>query len=49
MSVHKERADERAKHTDPINYTCGKCGKVHEFDAKAPYICPEVKDDVADD
>lgn len=39
MSRHKERAEERAKHSDPINFTCGGCRKVIEYDKD--YVCPE--------
>lgn len=45
MSVHKKRADLRAKHKDPINFTCGVCGQVHKFDKENPYICPNKKDE----
>ena len=31
MSEHKKRAENRAENKNPINFTCGKCGKVHPF------------------
>lgn len=43
MTKHKERAEERAKNKDPINFTCGLCRQVHPFDAESPYGCPVEK------
>jgi len=40
MSEHKKRAELRAENKDPINYMCGGCKKVVEFDKKKPYVCP---------
>lgn len=37
--MRKKRAEERAKHSDPINYTCGVCKQVHPFDPEKPYEC----------
>lgn len=31
MSEHKKRAEKRAEHSNPINFTCGKCHQVHEY------------------
>lgn len=39
MSSHGDRSEKRAKHSDPINYTCGACRKVHKFDRNNPYVC----------
>ncbi len=41
MATREERKASRAAHSDPINYTCGECGKVHEFDPDNPYVCPD--------
>lgn len=40
MSEHSKRADLRAKNSDPINYTCGKCKQVYAFEKDNPYKCP---------
>ncbi len=40
-----DRKEARAKHSDPINFTCGVCGKVHPFDKDSPYDCTEGEDD----
>jgi len=40
MSSQRQLRNEvRAAHTDPINFTCGVCGKVHEFNPD--YKCPD--------
>jgi hypothetical protein len=38
----KNRKEVQNSKTDPINYTCGICFKVHEFDPEKPYVCPNV-------
>jgi len=38
MSKHKEAAERRALHSDPINVTCGKCRTVFAFEDG--YGCP---------
>jgi hypothetical protein len=25
----------------PLNFTCGKCRRVHEYDEENPYECPD--------
>jgi len=44
MTAHKDRAIERGKNKPPINYTCGSCRKVHTYDPKNSYICPDSED-----
>lgn len=29
----------RAENNDPINFTCGQCKKVNEFDKENPLVC----------
>ena len=41
MTIRKDRALKRAEHSDPINYTCGICRRVHRFDKANPYICED--------
>jgi len=50
MSQHNIRKGERANHSDPINFTCGKCFKVVPF--QEDYKCcfcdvEEVKEEPA--
>jgi len=52
MSSQRQiRAEKRAEHSDPINFTCGDCKKVHPFNSADPYMCPnkEVIEDVPDE
>lgn len=47
MTEHKKRAEKRAEQSDPINFTCGLCRRVHPFDAESPYGCPDEKEEAA--
>ena len=37
MAEHSKRAKERAKHKNPINFTCGICKQVHRYNKG--YLC----------
>lgn len=40
MSEQRNKDKEKAAlHEDPINYTCGKCKRVHKFISENPYVC----------
>jgi len=38
--TRKDRRETVAEHNDPINYVCGHCRRVNEFDSEKPYECP---------
>jgi len=43
---NRERKVIRAEHNDPINFTCGICKQVHEYNSEDPYRCeiyPEIE------
>lgn len=42
----KERAKQREEENNPINFTCGVCGQVHEYNEG--YECPD-KDEVEEE
>ena len=43
MSTQRKlRAEKRMKNENPINFTCGVCGRVHEY--TEDYICPDLKE-----
>jgi len=46
-SVHQDRKEERARHADPINFTCGECRKVHKFNGS--YDCTDKKEEIEGD
>jgi len=48
VSSHKQRQAHRAEYLDPINYTCGECGRVHEFDKEKPYQCELIVEEEKD-
>ena len=37
--ARNQRKKHRSEEHDPINYTCGKCKRVHKFDSEKPYVC----------
>lgn len=41
MSEHKKRAEMRAKNSNPINFTCGKCHQVKPYDKEKGLWCPD--------
>lgn len=45
MAEHDKRKEERAKNSNPINFTCGKCKKVVPYSKgyKCPF-CDDVED-----
>jgi hypothetical protein len=47
MSAHKDRAKLREESNPPINFTCGKCKKVHPF--VDGYDCPDDVDETVDE
>lgn len=50
MSEHAKRAAKRAKNSDPINFTCGKCRRVVPYAKgyKCKY-CDTVEDEEEDE
>jgi len=40
----KNRADKRAEHLNPENFTCGKCRQVHAFNEG--YVCDNDEEEV---
>jgi len=38
-SQRRSRKDKQNSNSNPINYTCGVCKQVHEFDDAKPYQC----------
>lgn len=43
MAIHTDRAADRAKNSNPINFTCGICRKVHPFNEG--YKCTEQEEE----
>lgn len=42
-TMHQQRKEERAKHSDPINFTCGVCQKVVKFQEN--YVCSNCEEE----
>ncbi len=43
--TRKTRKKTKAEHNDPINFTCGSCMQVHEFDLNRPYLCDLIEEE----
>jgi len=42
-SQRKVRAEKREAQDNPINFTCGECHQVHEYNEG--YLCPDAPED----
>lgn len=48
MSTQRKiRKDKQVSEQEPINFTCGKCRKVHKYDSDNHLKCPDAEEEIA--